>query len=76
MGACICRTVTVTTDETVRMEIIVYRDITMGETVRMETIRMYSPVEFARLQQVEVSRLHATNGLNCTSEYWTIMQVK
>ena len=38
-------------DETVRMEIIMYRDITMGEMVHMEKIRMYSPVEIARIQQ-------------------------
>ena len=76
MGAKTSRT-TAVMDETVRMDDLGTIRLYTGniETVRMETIKMYSPLEFARIQ-VGVSRLHFTNGLNCTTEYWTIMQVK
>ena len=73
MGAKTSRT-TAVMDETVRMDDMGTIGLYTGniETVRMETIRMYSPVEFARIQLIQqpvgVSRLHSINGLNCTSE--------
>ena len=72
MGAKTSRTITVM-DKTVRMDDMGTIRMYTGniETVRMETIRMYSPVEFAQMveQQVGVSRLHSPNDLKCTSEY-------